>query len=71
MILINLDKGDLVTLVLGSSPYYSVFEEPLIKKCGSFTGGFVEKWSWSRSTLEQLTEEELYQIYIICKNSWK
>ena len=67
--LLELDKKDLKNLVLGTSPYYSVFDEPLVKRCGTFCGGFVERWDWRESALDELTEKELYELYLICKNS--
>ena len=67
---LELDKEDLMALVKGTSPYYNVFENPLVKKCGSWTGGHVDKWSWG-SGLDSLSDEDLYKLYNICKDSWK
>jgi hypothetical protein len=68
---VNLDKEDLVNLVMGTSPYYNEFENPQIKQCGSYTGGMTERWDWKTTELEKLSEEKLYELYLICKNSWK
>lgn len=68
---VELDKKDLKSLVTGIEPYYSLFEHPLVKRCGSYCGGFVEKWSWKDYELDKLTEDELYCLYSICKESWK
>lgn len=68
---VELDKGDIISLVMGVTPYYSVFEHPRVKSNGSYTGGFVDKWGWDKTSLQTLSENELYELYIICKNSWK
>jgi hypothetical protein len=67
----ELDIEDLQTLVKGSVPYYSVFENPIVKKCGNWVGGMADKWRWDNSALGKLSEEELYVLYVTCKNSWK
>lgn len=67
---VELNKDDLKSLVMGTSPYYNAFTNPLVKKCGSYTGGFVEKWSWN-SQLDKLSEKQLWDLYKTCKNSWK
>jgi hypothetical protein len=67
---IDLSKQDLLNLVLGTSPHYDVFENHRIKSAGKYIGGFKEEWQWDRSKLELLPEQELYQLYRICQNSW-
>ena len=67
MIKLKVDKGDLITLVNGKAPNYSVFEEPLVKKCGSYVGGLDDRWIWSFEALKNLSEEELIELYTICK----
>lgn len=51
---INLDREDLIKLVKSSSPHYSIFEYPLIKRNGIF--------------VDNLIKEELFEIYFVCKN---
>lgn len=68
---IDLSKKDLVNLVKGQSPYYNVMNNPLVKQCGNYVGGFYDKWNWHSTELEKLTEEQLYQLYTLCKDSWK
>ena len=69
--LIEVDKKDLVSLVYGTAPYYDIFEVPLVKKCGEWIGGMADKWDWSYSELQSLSEQELYDLYLMCKKSWK
>ena len=62
---INLSKEDLVNLVMGTSPYSYELTTYLEKQLGlgNYTGGFVDKWTWSEHALRQLTEEQLYAVY--------
>ena len=68
---IDLSKKDLINLIMGTSPYYSVFKNELVKKCGYWTGGFVDQWKWNKNNLEELCESDLYELYKICEESWK
>ena len=67
---VDLSKQDLIYLVKGVSPFYSMFDNPLIARTGSFNGS-LGKWNWNYSELNLLSEEELYNLYLTCKNSWK
>lgn len=68
---IELEKEDLVNLVKGSNPHYNVMNDSLIKQCGSFIGGHHDRWEWDNSSLEKLTESQLWQMYSVCRDSWK
>lgn len=65
----TLTKDDLKSLVRGTSPHYNVMDNALVKSCGSFTGGFVDRWNWH--SLHNLNEKQLIELYNICKESWK
>ena len=67
---IDLTKEDLAALVKGIVPYYSLFEDPLVKKSGHFNGGFSSEWSWNYGFEKNLTEQELWDLYIMCRDSW-
>lgn len=67
--LVELDRKALETLVKGSRPYYG-FENDLVKKAGYF---YNEQYSSSGTywyNLKNLTDEELYELYKICRDSW-
>lgn len=64
----ELNRSDLETLVKGSKPYYSKFDNPLVKKAGHSYSDQYGITSWD--SLSKLTDEELYQLYIICRDSW-
>jgi len=69
--LVELNKQDLISLVVGKPPYYSVFENILVKKCGYYRGGQNDEWRWDGNELEKLSEKQLYNLYLVCRNSWK
>jgi len=66
---VDLDKKDLVSLVLGIVPSHNVTSYPLISKHGNKGGSFHHLWYWNKSSLETCIEEELFEIYQICKES--
>ena len=65
---IELDRKGLEILVKGSQPFYSEFDNPLVKKAGHNYSDQYSRTSWQN--LSALTEEELYELYLICRNSW-
>lgn len=67
---IELSKKDLISLVKGTEPYYSIMNNALIASVGKYSGGFHDQWDWNGSALALLSEEQLYEIYKLCKESW-
>jgi hypothetical protein len=67
--LIELDRKGLEILVIGSEPYYDEFNNPLIEKAGHAYYDQYGRTNWY--SLGKLTDEELYEVYLICRNSWK
>ena len=65
---IELDRKGLEILVNGSQPYYNEFENALVKKAGHDYSDQYCRTSWR--SLNNLTDDELYQLYVICRNSW-
>ena len=68
--LIELSKKDIINLVCGCSPNYSVFDNELVKEYGEYNGSY-GTWSWKKYRLEELSENELFELYLICKNSYE
>lgn len=64
----ELDRKDLIALVKGSEPSHETMSHPLLKRAGSYNGGFNDSWSWNYF-LDEFTDDELMQIYLICKQN--
>ena len=66
---VDLDRRDIMALVLGSDPGYTYLTEFLNAGYGTYTGGFVDRYDWQiDGGLDKCTDEELYNIYLKCKN---
>ena len=65
---IELDRKGLEILVNGSCPNYSEMDNQLVKKAGHDYSYQYGRTTWRN--LSNVTDEELYQIYVICRNSW-
>ncbi len=65
---VELNRKSLEALVKGSEPYYSQFDNPLVKKAGHSYSDQYGRTSWD--SLSKLTDEELYQLHLICRDSW-
>lgn len=65
---IELDRKGLKALVKGSQPSYDEFNNPLVKKAGHSYSDQYGRTSWDN--LNALTDKELYEVYLICRNSW-
>ena len=67
---VDLDKKDIISLLRGSCPNYSVMNK-IPKDLGSYVCGFVDDWKWNYISEDiSYSEEYLYDLYLICKNSW-
>lgn len=65
---IDINRKGLIFLILGSNPNYNEIDNPLVKKAGH---KYYEQYGTSSwYNLNTLTNEELYKLYIICRNSW-
>lgn len=61
---------DLVNMVKGVSPDYDLFENEIVKRCGNYNGSY-GTWSWNEDELLKLSEEQLYGLYVLCRDSFK
>lgn len=66
--LLELHKEDLMYLVQGTSPSYSLFENETVKRCGSYNASY-GTWSWNTHELKTLSEIELFSLYKLIKNT--
>ena len=60
---VNLEKEDLINLIISKSPNYDDIYTFAYKGLGRYYGGFNDKWEWNRSALEKLSEEDLLDLY--------
>ena len=61
-------KELLVDAIMGTELYsLELMNNPIVDKCGAFTGGFHEKWDWDRRKIEALEGFEIMQLYKILK----
>lgn len=68
---VELDRKDIISLLRGTTPAYSVMDK-IPKELGSYVGGFVDSWQWNYiSENVSYSDEQLYDLYLMCKNSWK
>ena len=68
---VELDRKDIIALLRGTTPYYSVMDK-IPEDLGYFVGGFNHEWHWKYITEDcPYTDEYLYDLYLMCKNSWK
>ncbi len=65
---IEIDRKGLEILVNGSVPDYNDFENPLVKKAGHDYNDQYGRTSWC--SLKNLTDNELYELYIICRKRY-
>lgn len=65
---VELDRKDIISLLIGTQPSYSVMDK-IPKELGSYFGGFVDEWKWNISLDTPYTDEYLYNLYLMCKKS--
>lgn len=69
--IVDLDRKDIISLLTGSQPNYNVIDK-IPEEFGYYVGGFVNAWRWNYiSENVSYSDEQLYDLYLMCKNSWK
>lgn len=66
---IEVSKKELIALIRGTEPHYSIMDDSLVSKVGRYIGGFNDRWEWNNSELNNLSESELLALFIRIKNS--
>ena len=69
MIQVQMDKEDILSLVMGTDPDYSKINDFEKRNLGRFSGSY-DRWTWNNHSLDKLTETELYDLYRETKDSW-
>ncbi len=67
---IKITKEDLINMVKGVRPSYDLFENEVVKRCGTYNGSY-GSWSWNTYELEKLKVTDLYALYILCRDCYK
>ena len=62
-------KGDLVAMILSNYFPQKYYSDPIANKAGSYTGGFVDEWTWDAHELKKLSTDDL--MYLAKKNEEK
>jgi hypothetical protein len=65
--IVDLEREDLINLVKGTSPSYAVMEDKLVSLCGRYTGGHSDTWAWKFAFFVDITDKELWDMYLMCK----
>ena len=65
---VELTRTELLALVKGQPPYYSEFDNPLVIKAKHSYSDQYGRTEWYN--LRDLTDDELWQLYVICRDSW-
>lgn len=65
LVLVELDRKDLENLVKGTYPAYTQLDNELVKKAGYKYSNKKGITDWDK--LSNLTDDELWQLYKICK----
>ena len=69
--IVDLDRKDIISLLTGSQPNYNVMDK-IPEELGYYVGGFVNDWRWNDiSENVSYSDEQLYDLDLMCKNSWK
>ena len=63
MLVIQLEKEDLVRLVMGSDPDFDDIGKFQKQGFGHHHGGFNDRWDWDEDALMELEEETLVDLY--------
>lgn len=62
---VELNRKDIISLIKGTSVIYGQFNNHLVIKAGHSYSDQYGRTEWSN--LDNLTEDELWELYTICK----
>lgn len=63
--IIELDKTDIINMILGTYPTYEQMDKFERLGLGYYIGGFDDKWVWNSysNAWKRYTEEQLFEFY--------
>ncbi len=67
--IVELDREDIISLMKGTEPNYNIMHK-IPEDLGRYVGGFADRWEWDMIIPTQYSDEELYNIYLMCKESY-
>lgn len=67
--LIELTQKDLVNMVSGVYPHESIMNHWMVEGRGKLLDE--SSWYWNKRILSNLNEQELWDLYVLCKDSWE
>ena len=62
-----LSKKDLLNLVMGTTPNNDITDYLSNNNYGNYCGCVTNEWVWEYPFLRDLNEEELWELYLMCK----
>lgn len=65
---VELDRNDIIALMKSIRPNRDTAKE-IPNDLGTYAGGLIDIWVWKVDIPDKYTDEELYQIYLICKHA--
>lgn len=63
---VELKTDDLLHMVHSVSPTFEQQDEANMKALGRWSNAF-DRWIWDNDKLANLTDEELFNLYVTCK----
>lgn len=59
----ELNKESLISLVTSINPIYDLIPKYQFLNLGKYTSGLGDHWEWNKSILNEISEENLWEIY--------
>lgn len=66
---VELDRGDLINLLKGSTPSIDQINYADVRQCGQYVGGMVERWEWGEIP-DHFSNQHIWEMYQVIKNGW-
>lgn len=59
----ELNKENLISLIISIDPTYDLILKYRFLNLGEYVGGLGDHWEWDKSALNEISEENLWEIY--------
>lgn len=64
---VNLNRDEIIALLKTTRRKYGVDISELADKCGYYERGFNNLWVWNDYIDNYITDEQIYEIYLNCR----